>query len=76
MLNVKIEDLKLHECDELKVENKRIFDELFNQEDAEVSVHYDGKKWSILVPYWNDEYDQIETASSRIKHCPYCGKKL
>lgn len=71
-----VENCKNHECEELKEENKRIFEELFNKEDTEVSIFYDGKDWSIIVPYWNDEYGQIDTTSSRIKYCPYCGEKL
>ncbi|WP_315069376.1 hypothetical protein [uncultured Clostridium sp.] len=75
-MNIDITNNKFHECEDLKKENEKIPEELYNVEnpdDAEVDIIYDGEEWSIGIPYMNSEWDQINKAYRRIRICPYCG---
>jgi hypothetical protein len=74
MFDVNAKNIKLHECEEFK-KNKLILDELNNHEEAEISLLYDGCEWSIGLPYWNDNYSQVDNVYSRVKYCPYCRAK-
>lgn len=65
-----------HECKELKDFNALLIKKNNGNDDTEVSIIYDGKVWSIGVPYWDDEYDVFSTTYCPIIYCPYCSEKL
>lgn len=70
---------KIHECEELKKENKLIplrLEKIDKSMDTDIDIIYDGNEWNISVPYMNNVDNQIDKAYRVISECPYCGIKL